>query len=155
MQALAQWRAFISSCQIFQAALIFKKWASQQTCAAWHGLLWGPVFITFCVCYISKGPFTHVGFAATHTSAEFVEIIMTHHVINDRKCRMALYLQHVPWLTLMSWVKLKALICRRPDMYSCISSHAWHACRQNGFMERRAWALAFGYFAICTRYAHA
>ena len=59
----------ISSCQIFQAAFIFKKWASQQML---HGLLWGPAF-TGCICCISIAPFTQVGFAAAHTRAESVE----------------------------------------------------------------------------------
>ena len=58
----------ISSCQIFQAAFIFKKWASQQVL---HGLLWGPAF-TGCMCCISIAPFTQVGFAAAHTRAESV-----------------------------------------------------------------------------------
>ena len=59
----------ISSRQIFQAAFIFKKWASQQVL---HGLLWGPAF-TGCICCISIAPFTQVGFAAAHTRAESVE----------------------------------------------------------------------------------
>ena len=61
----------ISSCQIFQAAFIFKKWASQQVL---HGLLWGPA-ITGCICCISIAPFyTQVGFAVAHdTRAESVE----------------------------------------------------------------------------------
>ena len=59
----------ISSCQIFQAAFIFKKWASQQVL---HGLLWGPAF-TGCICCISIAPFTQVGFAAAHPRAESVE----------------------------------------------------------------------------------
>ena len=59
----------ISSRQIFQAAFIFKKWASQQVL---HGLLWGPAF-TCCICCISIASFTQVGIAAAHTRAESVE----------------------------------------------------------------------------------
>ena len=48
----------ISSCQIFQAAFIFKKWAFQQVL---RGLLWVSAF-TGCICCISIAPFTQVGF---------------------------------------------------------------------------------------------
>ena len=38
----------ISSRQIYQAAVIFEKWASQQV---WHGLLWGEFHRAFCQCF--------------------------------------------------------------------------------------------------------
>ena len=108
----------ISSCQIFQAAFIFKKWASQQTCAAWHGLLRSRIHHRLCLLYQERSIYSRWFCCGPYQCG--VRWGTSIHDNNDRKCRMALYLQHVPWLTLMSWVKLKALICRRPDMYSCI-----------------------------------
>ena len=64
-------RLLISSRHIFQAAIIFKKWASQYVL---HCLLWGPACTGY-ICCISRALFTciHVGFAVAHTHAESVE----------------------------------------------------------------------------------
>ena len=49
----------ISSRQIFQAAFIFKKWASQQVL---HGLLWGPEFTGY-ICCISRAAKLYLSFS--------------------------------------------------------------------------------------------